>query len=246
VVIVEPTVTVAGKADNRINADITINSAGELNVGGINLVTLGVQPLDAQTVQLVKTINTARLLVQGNAINVDFQGKPALQMDWNANSRKVVTDLAANLGYGLKPEVMARIEEWITTSTVEATARYANEASKPVSINLTKALWVDLTNDGHVSVEQFPLDVELDAATMATIKQAGISNSTVCWNKGNLTMRAGGKPLPGLTLLPKGVELAGRMLGPGSEKGFEVLLNSLLGADISLGGAPHQPNATCQ
>jgi len=216
-----------------------------MTVGGVNLKALGVQPLDSQSLRIVKNVDNAHLVLQGNLVTLEVQGEPALKLDWNAASRKIVTDLAAKYGYAATPEVMARAEEWISSLTIDATARYTSEMSKPLVIRLSKAIWVELGADGQVTVEKAPVPFKLEPSVMQVLKQGGAQNATLCWNNGALEAQVDGKPLPSVILDPKAAPLFSKIVGSDLQKSLDMLYNSLIGADITLPGGSHQANFTC-
>lgn len=231
-------------AANSVSVDVTVSSTGNLTIGGIDLKALGVAPLDSATVEMVKNLDNAHVVVQGDAVTIDLHGTPAFTIQWNQASRKAVVDLAAKYGYAVTPEVMSRIEEWISSSNVDVTARYTNNPSKPLSINMSKMLWVDLGANGEVAVEKGPLAYGIDPSIMPTIKQAGVGNATVCWSKGNLLLKADGKNLPTITVDPKGAAYLTKALNLAIDN-LDPFFAAQIGVDVSLPGGSHQATATC-
>lgn len=231
-------------AANNVSVEITINSAGEMTVGGLSLKGLGLAPIDSQTVQIVKNLNNAHLTLEGSAVNVEIQGMPAMKIEWSPASRKTVVDLAAQYGLAISPDVMARAEEWITSSNVDVTARYTQDASKPLSLSLSKMLWVDLAADGRVAIEKGPLAYAIDPSYMPLIRQSGAKNATACYNKGTLLTKVDGRDLPAVTLYKKGLQVLSQQLNLGIDQNPDPWLAALLGVDIQLPGGTHA-NATC-
>jgi hypothetical protein len=232
-------------AQNQITVDITLNAAGEMTVGGISLKGLGLAPLDSQVTQVAKSLDSAHVVVQGEMVTVDVHGTPALKLQWTPASRQVVAALAARYGYAIMPDVMTRIEEWVSSSNLDVTARYTSDVSKPLTISLAKPIWVDLGPDGQVAIEKGPLAYGIDKSVMPTIQQSGAGNAILCWNKGTLSTKVDGKDLPSITLYPQGVQVLNQAFGLGIQNGVDPVFASLLGVDISLPGGTHQAGASC-
>jgi len=232
-------------AANSMQVEVTINSAGEVTAGGVYLAALGVGQLDLQAIQVIKTLDNVHLVSQGNTINLDIQGMPALKIEWSSASRKTMADLAAQYGFYVTPEVMARIEEWIPSANLDFTARYTNDVSKPAVVSVSKPVWIDLGPDGQLAIEKGALANGIDSTYVSMIKQSGAKNATVCWNKGTLVTQVDGKALPALTVYAKGLQVLSQTLNLQIEKNVDPILSALVGADISLPGGSHQANFAC-
>ncbi len=237
--------SVGTSAPNQVILDITISSAGYLSIGGFDTRALGLQPLDQQANQFAKQLENAHLVVQNDLVTVDVHSTPLVKMQWGPSSRQVVTDLATRYGVVVNPHALVRLEEWISSSNIDVTARYTDEPSKAVRASLTKPLWIDIGSEGQLTIEQVPLAMNLDPAFMQTVKQSGYRNVLLCWNKGTLKIKADGKDLPVLMLDANGVGAVSRLLGLRIENSLDPLFQSRFGLDISLGGAAHQANASC-
>lgn len=231
-------------ATNSLSVDITLTSAGYMTVGGIDLRALGVGQLDPSIVQYAKNLDNAHVVVQGDSVSVDLHGTPTLKVTWNEASRKTAVDLAAKYGVYIAPDVMKRVEEWITSSNLDLTARYTNDPSKPLAIKMSKMLWVDLGNNGEVAVEKGPLAYGIDPSIMPSIKQAGVSNATACWSKGTLQLKADGKNLPAITVDPKGASYLTKALNLAVDN-VDPFFSAQLGVDITLPGGQHVASASC-
>lgn len=233
-------------ATNQATIDVTINDAGEVSAAGMNLRALGVAPIDGQTTTLAKNLNNVHLVVQGSEVTVDVQGTQVAKLLWTPDSRQAVANLALRYGVQLQPEFESRLEEWISTSNIDVTARFANETSKPASIALSKLLLVDVAANGQLAIERAPLAAAIDATTLATMQRAG-SQATVCWNKGTVTSKLDGAAMPTLILNPDGVALVTKALNLSLDQGAtNSVLGSKLGVDLSLPGGTHTPDATCE
>jgi hypothetical protein len=215
-------------AQNTAVVEVTINAAGEVTVGGLSLKSMGAGSIDSTTVQMAKSLDSAHLVLQGDVVTLDVHGTPVVKMQWTPASRQAVTDLAAKYGYAVSPDVLARVEEWISSSNLDITARYTNDVSKPMTLNLPKPILVDV---GYQSVLQ-------------TIQRSGIQNTLLCWDKGTLTAKADGKDLPSLTFDPKGVQFLTQALGLDLGN-VEPAFSSKLGLDVSMPGGAHKTGATC-
>jgi len=231
-------------ATNSVSVDVTVSSTGNLTIGGIDLKALGVAPLDSASLEMIKNLDNAHVVVQGDAVTIDLHGTPAFKIQWNQASRQAVVDLAAKYGYAVTPQVMSRIEEWISTSSVDVTARYTNDPSKPLALKMSKMLWVDLGPNGEVAVEKGPLAFGIDPSIMPSIKQAGVGNATACWSKGSLLIKADGKNLPMITVDPKGAAYLTKALNLAVDN-LDPFFAAQLGVDVSLPGGAHQATATC-
>ncbi len=231
-------------APNTAVVEVTVNSAGELSVGGVSLKALGVAPIDATTVQMVRNLDSAHLNLQGDVVTLDVHGSPVAKMQWTKSSRAAVADLAAKYGYAVSPDVLGRVEEWISSSNIDLTARYTNDLSKPATISLSKPVLVDVSAQGQVAIEKGPLAYGIDPSVLASIRQSGVQNALLCWSKGTLSIKADGKDLPSLTLDPKGVSFLTQSLGLALGN-IDPAFSSTLGADVSLAGAAHPAGAAC-
>lgn len=229
---------------NQATVDITINDAGGVSVGGIDLSSLGVMPLDAQVTAIAKRLDSAHLVVQDQAVMLDVQKTPTVKIDWSASSRQTVGNLAVRYGVQLSPDFLSRLEEWINSSNIDLTVRFANEASKPAQIALTKPVLVDIGANGQVTVEKLPLAAQVTQATVQLMMLGG-KQATACWNKGKLTAAVDGAPLPTITLNPEGVQVLNQALNLNITNIKEPLLGSRFGADLSLPGGAHAADATC-
>ncbi len=241
------TAPAASNAQNQATVDITINGSGQVSLGGMSLDALGVGPIGPQGVQIVKDLGNAHLAVQGEAITADVHdGIPLLKMAWNPSSRQVMADLAAQFGYKLTPEAMARVEEWITSSNLDVMARFSNDPSKPVVLKLPKPILVDIGQDGKISVEKMPLGTSIDAVAVQLIKLTGARNALACWNKGAIDIQVDGRQLPQIVLNAKGLGFVTRLLGMNVDAYLDQLFNDLMGVDVGLPGGTHQSGAVCK
>lgn len=233
-------------AQNQLTVDVTLRDDGYMTVAGIDLKQLNVAPLalDPQFLAVTKDMQSVHVVLQGETVTADVRGTPVLKIQWNPDSRKVVTELAAKYGYYVSPDVMARVEQWITTSNLDVTARFTNEASKPPVIKLAKPLWVDLGQNGEVAVEKGPLAYGIDPSVMSYVKLAGVKNATACWNKGTLNAQVDGKALPIITVDPQGAQYLTKALNL-LVTNVAPFFDATVGVDVSLPGGAHQANATC-
>jgi len=232
-------------ADNQATVDITINDAGGLSIGGVDLSSLGVTALDPQVVAAVKGLKNVHLLVEGQEVNVDVQATPVVKMEWNPDSRETSANLAVKYGVQLTPEFQNRLEEWISSSDVDVTARYANELSKIAQIALSKPFLVDIGQNGQLTVETLPLAAQIDPAAVQTIMLGG-KQATACWSKGKLTAAVDGADLPTITVNPEGLEVVNQALNLNISNIKEPLLAARFGVDLSLPGGSHAADATCK
>lgn len=230
-------------APNTATIDVTINDQGQLSVGGVNLSALGVRPLDPQTLALVSNFNGAHVVVQGQDLAIDLQGTPVGKLIWNPTTRQNAFNLATRLGVQLPANVQERIEEWISTTTIDLTARKTNDPSKPAVINLAKPIKVDIAQDGGVAVESIPVTV-LDTATLEMIRRGG-SQALLCWDKGTLHTKLDGQDLPDVVLSPEGLQVITQALNLGITDAKEPLLASKFGFDVALPGGAHPNGAGC-
>jgi hypothetical protein len=186
------------------------------------------------------------LVLQGEVVTLDVHGTPAVKIQWSPTTRQLLSTIALRYGVQMNPDQLARIEEWVSSSNVDVTARYTQDASKPLAIKLTKLLLVDMGLDGQVVVEKMPLGSGIDKTTVQMIQSGGISNSVLCWNKGTLTTKVDGKDLPAITLNPKGIQFLSKGLNLGPGISLDSLFGSQLGVDISLPGGSHQAGTACR
>ncbi len=229
---------------NTAVVEVTINPTGELTVGGIVLKSLNVAPIDSTTLQFAKTLESAHLVLQGDVVTLDVHGTPVVKMQWTPASRQVVADLAAKYGYAVSPEVLGRVEEWISSSNFDITARYTSDMSKAATLTLPKPILVDVGSRGEVAVEKGPLAYGIDPTVLATLQQSGVRNALLCWNKGTLKTKADGRDLPALTFDPKGVSFLTNALGLALGN-IEPAFGSTLGVDVAMPGGTHPTGAVC-
>jgi len=233
---------------NSAVVDITINDAGALSIGGVDLSTLGVTALDPQVVNTIKGLKNVHLLVEGQEVNVDVQATPVVKMEWNPDSREASANLAVKYGVQLTPEFQDRLEEWISSTDVDVTARYANELSKIAQIALSKPFLVDIGQNGQLTVETLPLAAQIDPSTLNALMLGG-KQATACWSKGKLTAAVDGAELPTITLNPEGLEVVNQALGQSMNMSMSSIKDPLLaarfGVDLSLPGGTHAAAATC-
>lgn len=229
---------------NKATVDITINDRGGLSVGGVDLNSLGVSALDQQVVTTVKSLQSVHVTVQDKQVNVAVQNTPLMQMDWNQSSRQASANLAVRYGVQLTPQFQSRLEEWISSSDIDVTARYANELSKVADIALTKPVQVDLAQNGQLTVETLPLAAQIDPSVVQSLMMGG-SQATACWSKGKLTAAVDGAQLPTITLNPEGVEVLNQALNLNITNIKAPLLAARFGVDLSLPGGAHVATAAC-
>jgi len=233
-------------ASNSATVDIVFNDAGDISIGGVNLSALGVGKLDSQVTTIAKNLGSVHLMTQSSEVTLDVQGTQIAKIDWSAESRTNAATLATRYGVQLEPGVQSRIEEWLSTTTLDVTARFANEASKPLNISLSKYLTLDIQPNGQLVIENIPLAAAIDQSALSTMELGGKS-ATVCWNKGVLTATVDGQPLPTITLNPDGVSMitSALNLDPSVSGAAPAILGSKLGVDVSLPGGTHAAGATC-
>jgi len=232
-------------AANKATVDITINDAGGMSVGGVNLQSLGVLPLDQQVVNVARNLRDAHLVVNNDQVTLDTQGTEVVKILWTPTSRQTVANLATAYGVALSPDLLNRIEGWISSSNIDVTARFANEASKPLDLDVSRLILVDISSNGQLAVETAPLAAGIDPTALQFIQRGG-NQATACWNKGTLIAKVNGAELPTITLNPDGVNMVTKALNLPVDSGAETaVLNSRLGVDVSLPGGSHSANATC-
>jgi len=231
---------------NTVSLDVTINGAGEISVGGYNLRTLGLGVLSDQAKAVAKDMDSARFVLQGELVTLDVKGTPVAKIQWNAASRQMLSTLALRYGVQINQDQLARIEEWVSSSSVDVAAKYSQDASKPVAIKLSKPLLIDLGPDGQVAIEKMPLAYGIEKTTTQMIRMGGISNSVLCWNKGTLTTKVDGKDLPAITLYPKGIQTVMQALGLQFAVSIDPLFASSFGVDIGMPGGAHQAGTICR
>jgi hypothetical protein len=229
---------------NSATVDITINDQGEVSVGGMNLRTLGLGQIDPSVLQYIKNLGDARLMVQGDEVSLDVQGTELLKVVWDPNSRAAVASLASSYQVPVSTQQFDRIEDWVSSSTIDVTARHSNEPSKPFNINLTDFLQLDIAPDGRLTVEQIPLAYGIEPTTLQMIQRGG-NSATLCWNKGTLHSAVNGQALPQITIQPDGLDVVNKALGLQLVPDPQSILGSKLGVDVSLAGGAHTTGATC-
>ena len=233
-------------APNQLTLDITINNRGEMSIGGFSMTQLGVGRLAPQAEAVAKDLDSAHLVVQGDLVTADVHGTPLLKVQWNPASRQAVATLAARYGVQMTSALQARIEEWVSSSNVDVTARYSNEASKPLVAKISKPILVDLGPQGQVTVETIPLAYPIAPAVYQTLMQSGVKNTTLCWDKGTLNTQVDGKDLPSITLYPKGIEFLSQAMNLNVDSNsLNTLFNVQVGTDVNLPGGVHQTGFTC-
>lgn len=231
---------------NQASVDITINDAGDISVGGINLTALGVGRIDGQATTIAKNLTAAQLVVQDQVVTVDLQGTQVAKIDWSPASRQAAVNLATSYGVQLQPEVQQRIEEWISSSNLDVTARFTNEPSKPLNLSLSKPILVDVAPNGQLAIERGPLATGIDTNVLQQIERGG-NQATACWNKGKLTAAVNGSALPTITLNPQGVTMLTNALNMPLDTGvMNAVSNARFGVDLSLPGGSHSTDATCE
>lgn len=216
-----------------------------MSIGGLSAPQLGLAPLDSQVVQTAKSLGSAHVQIQGQLIAADVQGTPLLKIQWDPASRQLISDLASRYGYAVSPDVMARIEQWIASSNVDLTARYDNGLSKPLMVNLSKPVLVDVGSGGQITVEKIPLAMVIDPSAVQTIQQGQIRNAILCWKQGTLTATVDGKVLPQVTLDQNGIRLINQIFGLNLGDQLVPLFADQFGIDVSMPGGAHSATATC-
>jgi hypothetical protein len=229
---------------NVATVEVTINDAGGLSIGGVDLASLGVMPLDPQAMVVIQALKDAHLLVENQEVNVEVQDTPTVKMEWNPENRQAAAAMAVRYGVQLTDQIQARIEKWISSSKIDVTARYSNDASKPADIGLTTPVQIDVAQNGQLTVENFPLAAQLDPTAVNTLMLGG-NQAVVCWSKGRVNASVNGAALPVITLNPEGVQVLNQALNLNITSIKEPLLASRFGVDLSLPGGAHQESATC-
>ncbi|MBI5032901.1 MAG: hypothetical protein HZB51_20465 [Chloroflexi bacterium] len=232
---------------NQITLDITVNDRGELSIGGFSMTQLGLGRLDDQARAIVKDLDTARLVVQGELVTADVHGTPLLKIQWTPTSRQTLATLASRYGVQMSPDLQTRIEEWVSSSNIDVTARYSNEASKPLVAKIPKPILVDLGPQGEITVEKVLLANPIDPGVYQTIKQSQVQNATLCWNKGTLNTQADGKDLPSITLYPDGMKFLNQALNLNIDNNsLNTLFSVQVGSDISMPSGVHPAGFACK
>jgi hypothetical protein len=232
-------------ADNSATVDITISDTGDMSIGGISLKSLGIMPLSSDALTVVQDLQDVHTVVAGEAVTVDVQGTQVVKIVWSPTSRAAVANLAARYGVQITPDVQSVIENWISTSSVDVTARFTNEPSKPLNIAISKLIQVDIADNGQLSVEKIPLAAAITQATVQMIELGG-NQATACLNKGTLTTTVNGAELPTITVNPEGINVLNKALNLNLDpNATSAVLGSKLGVDLSLPGGSHSATATC-
>ncbi len=234
-------------APNQLTLEITINERGELSVGGLSMTQLGLGILDDQAEAIVKNLDSAHLVVAQDMITVEVHGTPLLKVPWTPASRQAVAELAKRYGVQLSADQQARIEEWVSSSNIDVTAKYSNAASKPLVAKLSKPILVDLGPQGQVTVEKMAMAYPIDPAVYQMIQQSGVQNTTLCWDKGTLVPQADGKALPSLTIYPEGVKVLNQALNLNLDiSSLDTVFSVQAGTDINLPGGARQAGFACK
>lgn len=232
---------------NQVTLDITINNQGEMSIGGFSMTQLGLGRLDDQAMAIVKNLDSAHLVVQADQVTADVHGTQFLKMQWAPDSRQGVAALATRYGVQMSSDLQTRIEQWVSSSNIDITARYSNQASKPLVAKLSMPILVDLGPQGQVTVEKVALAYPIDPGVYQTIKQSAVQNATVCWDKGTLTPRVDGKDLPSITLYSDGMKFLNQALNLNIDNNsLNTLFNVQVGTDINLPGGVHQAGFACK
>lgn len=229
---------------NLATVEVTVNDRGNLSIGGVDLGQFNVQPLDPMVLAYIQALKDAHLLVEDQEVNVDVQNTPTVKMEWNPENRAAAAALAVRYGVQLTDAIQARLEQWISTSKIDVTARYSNDASKPADIALTTPVLVDIGANGQLTVENFPLNAAIDQATLNTIMLGG-NQAVVCWSKGRVNASVNGAALPSITLNPEGVQVVTQALNLPIGGLKDPILAARLGVDVSLPGGQHVATAEC-
>jgi hypothetical protein len=229
---------------NSATIDITIHDSGHWSIGGVELSAMNIMPMDSTAVAYARTLDSVHLMVEGEAVQLDIQGTPLVKLQWSPSSRAAVAKIASQYGVVLTPDIQARIEEWISTSSIDFTARYSNETSRPLNISLSTPILVDLYPNGAMAIEKAPLALAIDPIAYPWINAAGYQ-ATLCWNKGTFTAKIDGQDLPSITVDPSGFQLINRAFSLGIATDLTSLFGSTFGVDVSLNGAPHPAGASC-
>src|SRR5262245_6699866 len=58
---------------NVATVEVTVNDAGNLSIGGVDLASLGVQPLGPEALTVIQALKDAHLLVEQQEVNIDLQ-----------------------------------------------------------------------------------------------------------------------------------------------------------------------------
>ncbi len=225
--------------ENRARVDIAINERGDISVGGVALSALGLAPVDAQVVNAIKTLGDVQLVAQDEMITVTVPQGELGRILWSPASRQVAAQLAADYGLVLAPATYDRVEDWISTSDIDLSARFSNEASEAPEVLISTPIQVEVAQNGQLTVEGGPLATGIDTNVLHTI-QLGGNSAVACWNQGTLTAMVDGEELPSVVLNPAGITTLAQAFNlPINEAGLNAILNSRLGVDLSLpGGAP--------
>lgn len=232
-------------SENRAKVDITIDDQGNITVGGVNLAALGLAPIDGQVTTMAKNLGAVNLQVQDETVAVDVQGQEIARLLWSPSSRQAMAALAASYGVQLDPAVQARVEEWVSSSDIDVTARYTNEGSEAIELNLAKPILIDIAENGQLAVERGPLAAGIQPYALQQIRMGG-NQALACWNQGTLTASVDGAELPTLVINPAGASMIAQALGlPINQLGTNAILNARVGVDLSLPGGAHRSDAAC-
>ncbi|MCC7164253.1 MAG: hypothetical protein IT331_17290 [Anaerolineae bacterium] len=229
---------------NLATIEVTVNDRGGLSIGGVDLATLGVSPLDPTVMAYVQALKDAHLLVESQEVNVDVQNTPTVKMEWTPENRATAAALAVRYGVQLTDQIQQRLEKWIGSSKIDVTARFSNDASKPADIGLTTPVLVDIAQNGQLTVEHFPLAAAIDPSVVSTIGLGG-NQAVLCWSKGRVNASVNGAALPTVTLNPEGVQVLNQALNLNITSIKEPLLAARFGVDLSLPGGSHEADAAC-
>jgi hypothetical protein len=232
-------------SENTATIDIAVNDAGNVSVGGVALSSLGVGPLDPQVINTLRTLGDLNLQAENEQVTINVDNGELGRIVWDAQNRQAAAALAARYGVMLAPAAQDRIENWISSSNIDLTARFSNEASHAADIQLATPIQLEVAPNGQLTVEGGPLATGIDMNVLRQIQMGG-NQAVACWNQGTLTAMVDGVELPTVILNPSGVEKVARALNlPINEVGLNAILDARVGVDLSLPGGAHASDVSC-
>jgi len=232
-----------GEPENYVFLDVTYDpETKNYSLSGFSkdqLQQMGIPELQDVIWVILERFESLRLELGNAAVNLKADDKDLATINWDAESRDLIYGLLDSYGVKISDLSKERLETWLSKADIVLNVRNSPEISKPIVLDLSTLLMVDVNKEGKLSVEGFDTGVYLQPQVADIASSGGVTSATLCWSKGILNSMVNGNTLPQVTLYQDGLQVVENALGLGLGD-IGLFFKSQVGASVAFDGGTHE------
>jgi len=232
-----------GEPENYVFLDVTYDpETKNYSLSGFSkdqLQQMGIPELQDVIWVILERFESLRLELGNAAVNLKADDKDLATINWDAESRDLIYGLLDSYGVKISDLSKERLETWLSKADIVLNVRNSPEISKPIVLDLSTLLMVDVNKEGKLSVEGFDTGVYLQPQVADIASSGGVTSATLCWSKGILNSMVNGNALPQVTLYQDGLQVVENALGLGLGD-IGLFFKSQVGASVAFDGGTHE------